>query len=93
MYKLCNVRNEKKIIGIVLSSGARKNVLKFLLKNGPSRPSEIAIGLPYDQPYTSRVLINLEQLGVVECLTPEKKAWRVYALTSMGKKICNNLFK
>lgn len=81
---------QKELLGFVLASGARKQILK-LLAQGPARPMEIARKLPYDQPYTTRILQALEKNRLVECLTPKKKGWRVYAATALGKKIAKVL--
>lgn len=82
---------EKALIGFVIASKARQDVLKFLVKNRPSRPMEITRKLSYDQPYITRTLQALEKKKLVECLTPDKKGWRVYSVTKLGKKIVDKI--
>ena len=82
---------DKKLIGYVISSEARRKVLRFLLDKGPSRPVQIAEKLPYDQPYVTRSLQGLEKKRLVECLTPKKKAWRVYAISDLGRDLLSKL--
>jgi len=70
----------------ILASKLRKSVLKTLEKK-PLRPVEICNKTGKMQPNISRALFQLEKEGLVECLTPKKKAWRVYAITEKGKSV------
>ena len=39
----------------------------------------------------SRALKELENKGLIECLTPEKITWKKFVLTDMGKEILEKL--
>ena len=43
------------------------------------------------QPNISKVLFDLEKHKLVECLTPEKKAWKVYEITDFGREVLKKL--
>jgi len=77
-------------MGFILSSKIRKNILDEL-SNHPKRPMEIANKIQTKQQNVSRCLFELEKEGLVECLNPSKRAWRVYALTKKGKGISKEL--
>lgn len=81
------MRKENELIGYIYSSTLRKKVLKFLEKNSPARPMEIAKGINKYQPHISNVLKAFEAKGLVNCITPRKRTWRVYLLTDLGKKM------
>ena len=74
----------RELYGFLISSKRRINVLKSL-KNIPLRPFEIAKKIGYKAPNVSRTLFQLEKEKLVECITPNKKSWRVYAITDLGK--------
>ena len=81
------MKQENELIGYIHSSALRKNVLKFLEKNSPARPAEIAKSINKYQPHVSNVLKAFEERGLVTCITPNKRTWRVYILAVLGKKI------
>lgn len=76
----------QKLYGFVISSKRRLDILKSL-NNKPLRPFEIAKKTKYKAPNVSNVLFQLEKEGLVECLTPDKSSWRVYAITQLGKEV------
>ena len=39
----------------------------------------------------SRTLKELDDKGLIECLTPEKITWKKYVLTDIGKDVLNKL--
>jgi len=69
----------------LIASKMRFNVLKSLI-NKPLRPSEIARIAGYHTNNVSTILNQLEKKKLVLCLTPEKKAWRYYKITDLGKE-------
>lgn len=83
------MKNENELIGFIYSSSLRIKVLKFLSKNSPTRPVEIAEGIGKYQPHVSTVLKEFQEKGLVDCITPKKRSWRVYLLTNLGKRIVN----
>lgn len=77
----------KKLIGFIVASKVRMKVLKTLNKYAPIRQTELAKKVKQKQQNVSKVLMDLEKEGLVECLTPDKKAWKVYDITELGKEI------
>ena len=75
-------------LGFVLSSRRRKQVLAELGKR-PGRPMELCRKLGLDTGNVARLLFQLEKKKLVKCLTPEKRSWRVYMVTDLGKRVLN----
>ena len=78
----------KHLYGYVFTSSLRKKIV-LLLSKKPMRQSEIAIRLKQKQPNVSKAMMDLEKQKIVECLTPDKKAWKLYDLTDTGKEVIN----
>ena len=76
----------QELYGFVISSKRRYNILKAL-KNKPLRPFEIARKTKYKAPNVSATLFQLQKKALIECLTPNKNSWRVYAITALGKEV------
>lgn len=76
----------QELYGFILSSKRREKILKSL-KNKPLRPFEIARKTKYKAPNVSKTLFQLEKYKLVECITPNKSSWRVYAITELGKRL------
>lgn len=51
------------------------------------RQIQIAKIIKEKQPNVSKALADLEKKKLVECLTPDKKAWKVYGITDLGKEV------
>jgi DNA-binding MarR family transcriptional regulator len=77
------------ICSYILRSKNRKLVLSALAR--PKTPSQIAKETGILLPHVSRALRELEQKGLVKCLTPNEKLGRIYALTDLGKQILEML--
>jgi len=84
--------NIKQSYAYIVTSVLRKNII-LLLAKGSLRQSEIASKLKQKQPNISKVLVDLQKSNLVECLTPGKKAWKLYDLTDFGKELVNEFFK
>lgn len=78
--------NIRQLYGFVATSKLRKDIL-LILSKGALRQSEIAKKLKQKQPNVSKALMDLEKHKLVECLTPGKKAWKLYELTDLGKEV------
>lgn len=74
----------------IFTSKLRRGVLKALY-NGCKRQMEIAEYCNKKQQNISNTLYQLEKKNLVECLTPEKKAWKVYKLTKLGIEVIENV--
>ena len=71
-----------------------KNRQKVIAIIGTSRnktPSEIKEEMDARFSLTSRVLSDLREKNIVECLDPEAKTGRVYYLTDLGLRIYRDL--
>ncbi|KHO50611.1 MAG: MarR family transcriptional regulator [archaeon GW2011_AR11] len=80
----------KQAYAFIITSSVRKKVL-LSLKKKPLRQAEIADMIKQKQPNISKVLFDLEKHKLVECLTPEKKAWKVYEITDFGREVLKKL--
>ena len=68
----------------VASSGYREKTLRALAE-GPKLPKQLSLDTSFRIAHVSRALRELRERGLVECLTPERKArGRVYGITANG---------
>ena len=73
------------IYGMVASSSHRRRVLAGLVGE-PKGASELARDVGMRPPHISKALKELEEAGLVKCLTPGRRKGRIYALTKVGKE-------
>ncbi len=73
----------------VFRSKNRKLVLASLTK--PKTPSQISRDTGILLPHVSRALRELEQKGLVKCLTPQERMGRIYTLTDLGREVLGHL--
>lgn len=73
----------------VVASKIRKSIVLRL--NSPKTPTFLSKDLDVNLANISRALSELEQKGMVVCLTPEQRVGRIYALTKKGEKIVNSI--
>jgi len=73
------------LVSFVGRGRARRQVLKALYK--PNSPTDLAKQLDIDRSTISRVIIELTEKGLVECLTPDERMGRYYRITETGKKV------
>lgn len=78
--------NIRQLYAFISTSKIRRNILKTLSKKD-MRQIEIANLINEKQPNVSKALVDLEKKDIVTCLTPEKKAWKVYGITDLGKQV------
>ncbi len=81
-----NMENIRQLRAFISTSKIRNNVLKALAKKD-IRQIEIAKSIKEKQPNVSKALYDLEKKNLVICLTPEKKAWKIYGITDLGKEV------
>ncbi|MFA5992772.1 MAG: winged helix-turn-helix domain-containing protein [Candidatus Pacearchaeota archaeon] len=79
----------RQLSAFILTSKIRRKVLQTLAKKD-MRQIEIAKIIKEKQPNISKALYELEKKNLVICLTPEKKAWKVYGITELGKQTLKN---
>lgn len=65
----------------------RKAILSRLDK--PKTPTQLSDELKLSLPHVSRTLKEMEEAGIIECLTPDEKVGRVYRRASLGEEIAN----
>lgn len=74
----------------VKASDNREQVL-FLIANKPRPPKEISEETDYYLTHVSNTLSDLEQHGLAECLTPDRRKERLWALTESGEALVDDL--
>lgn len=77
----------KQLYGFIISSKTRSNILEVLFKNPVLRQSEIAKIIKQKQQNIYKAIDDLQKAGLIECLTPQKKAWKSYIITDLGKEV------
>jgi DNA-binding MarR family transcriptional regulator len=77
----------------ILSVDRRVIVMKELQKNELIKASEIAEKAGRSLQNISRAIRELEEHGLIECLTPEKHTWKRYILTKKGAKVYEKIKK
>jgi len=84
------MRTEYQVLGKVLASNHRLRTIN-LLSEGMMTPAQIAKKLNVAMPHASKIIRELEFLGLVECRTPELRKGKLYGLTDSGKRTLQNL--
>lgn len=75
-----------KTYGYVISSSYRERSVRSL-NNGDKIPTDLAEDIGIRTNHISKVLRELKECGVAECINEEKRKNRVYRLTSMGEDV------
>jgi DNA-binding MarR family transcriptional regulator len=71
----------------VLGVDRRIIVLREVQENEVIRPAEIAERSGRSVQNISRAVRELEEQGLIECLTPQKRTWKRYLLTPQGREV------
>ena len=71
-------------------SSYRSNTVKAL-KNEVKTPTDIASDAGIRVNHISKVLRELKESGVAECINEESRKGRLYRLTGVGEEIVNNM--
>ncbi len=77
----------------VLSVDRRVLVIKEIHENELIKASGIAVKTGRSLQNISRALRELDERGLIECLTPEKHTWKRFILTDKGVKVFEKLKK
>jgi len=77
----------------VLSVDRRVIVMKELHRKELIKASEIAEKTGRSLQNISRAIRELEECGLIECLTPEKHTWKRFILTEKGAKVFEKIKK
>ncbi len=78
-------------VSYVIASKARKIVVLRL--ESPRTPTFLAKDLNMNLANVSRALAELENKGIVACLTPKQRVGKIYALTKKGKDVLSKIKK
>ncbi|MBI1390782.1 MAG: hypothetical protein GC154_20325 [bacterium] len=71
------------------ASQRRRQVLEAL-RDEARRPMEVGRALGVETGNLARLLFQLERKNLIQCLTPAKRSWRVYAITELGRRVLND---
>lgn len=75
-----------KVYGYIISSSYRERSVKSL-KNSNKIPTDLAEDIGIRSNHISKVLRELKECGVAECIDESKRKNRYYRLTPKGKEI------
>ncbi|KAF5427956.1 DNA-binding transcriptional regulator, MarR family [Candidatus Methanomarinus sp.] len=75
----------------VISVDRRLVLMKSMKEHTIVKASDVAHETSRSTQNISHALKELEEKGLIECLTPEKITWKKYILTDIGKDILNKL--
>jgi DNA-binding MarR family transcriptional regulator len=71
----------------IVSVDRRVILMDYLKEHNMAKASDIAHGTSRSTQNISRALKEFEDMGLIECLTPEKTTWKRYILTDEGKQL------
>jgi DNA-binding MarR family transcriptional regulator len=71
----------------IVSIDRRVILMDYLKEHTMAKASDIAHGTSRSTQNISRALKEFEDMGLIECLTPEKITWKRYILTAKGKQL------
>lgn len=77
------------LISFVSRGKIRRKVLSNLDK--PLTPTQLSEKIKTHRSTTSRTLLELEEKGLVKCITPDENMGRFYEITKLGKKIVKEI--
>lgn len=77
-------------ISFVFSSKTRSKVL-LLLSKSEKTPKQLSEELSSALSHVSRALQELEEIGLISCLTPNRRKGKFYQITKTGREILNEL--
>ncbi|MBS3079099.1 helix-turn-helix transcriptional regulator [Candidatus Pacearchaeota archaeon] len=79
------------LVSYVLASSYRKKVLSAL--STPKTPSAISKEISINKTHISRALAELEDKGLIKCLTPNSKKGKIYSIQDLGKETLTEVNK
>jgi len=78
------------LISFVMASEPRFQIMIYLQKK-ESTPTELTKKMDVPISRTSAVLKELQEKGLVECLTPKRRKSKMFGLTEKGEKILEGI--
>lgn len=82
--------NKWELVAKVHSSNYRSTILK-LLENKVMTPTQIMKETKTKISHVSRTLKQLEEINVIECLTPNVRKSKMFSITKLGKEVIKEL--
>ena len=80
-----------KLLKWVISVDRRFVLMETMKERSVVKASDVAQQTSRSTQNISRALKELQEKGLIECLTPEKTTWKKYILTDLGKEILKQL--
>jgi DNA-binding MarR family transcriptional regulator len=80
-------KDTKELYGFLVSSKIRTAILKSLYENPSLSQMDMSRKLKQKQQNIYKAVHDLEKAGLIECLNSNKKAWKHYMITELGKEI------
>lgn len=74
----------------IKASEYRENIL-LALEEKPRAPKELSEMTDYYLSHVSNVLSDLEDHGLAECITPDRRKGRLWTATEKGREIIEDL--
>lgn len=74
------------LIAFVKRAKNREKILKLLSK-GQKTQAELHHESGLYRTHTRRTLLELQEKGVVKCLNPKDRIYKIYKITEKGKKL------
>lgn len=87
VHNLSFMRQRKELYGFLVTSTVRLAILRTLNHTSPLLQAEIARSIGRRQQDIAREVRLLEEAGLLECLTPNKRAYKAYVITPLGREI------
>lgn len=81
----------EKLIDYVLAADRRKAVLLALDEKTIARQVELADRLKVSSFFVFKAIHELEDKKLVKALEPERKTWKKYKITKLGKQVVKNI--
>lgn len=75
----------------IISVDRRLILMEYMRKHTVANASDIAHENNRSTQNISRALKELEDMGLIECLTPTKTTWKKFILTDKGKMIMDKM--
>lgn len=81
------MRQRKELYGFLVTSKVRLGIVRTLARASPLLQAEIARSIGRRQQDIAREVRALEEVALIECLTPSKRAYKAYVITPLGREI------
>lgn len=89
--KIMNENTLDELLKWIISVDRRFILMEYMHKHLVANASDIAHENNRSTQNISRALKELEDMGLIECLTPTKTTWKKYVLTDKGKMVMEKM--